>query len=195
VMRSQQPVIAVVDDLLSLHECDELIALSKEKLKQSTIVDPLSGEIKPDVDRYSHGAVFSLGENPFIERLDRRIAELMHWPIEHGEGLQTVNYQIGGEYKPHFDYFPPHQDGNKLHVEQHGQRVSTLVIYLNDVEEGGETIFPELHLSVVPKRGSAVYFEYANSMGQLDTRSLHAGAPVRSGNKWIATKFMRNKRY
>lgn len=75
------------------------------------------------------------------------------------------------------------------------RRVSTLVIYLNDVEGGGETMFPEVGLSVTPKKGSAVYFEYCNSLGQIDPLSLHCGVPVTAGEKWIATKWMRQGNY
>jgi prolyl 4-hydroxylase len=68
-------------------------------------------------------------------------------------------------------------------------------MYLNDVEQGGETIFPSIHLSVTPKKGSAVYFEYCNDLGQVDSMSLHGGVPVIAGEKWIATKWMRQRRY
>ena len=136
-----------------------------------------------------------LDENPFIARLDRRIAEVMNWPVENGEGLQILNYQIGGEYKAHFDYFAPADPGSQVHLAHGGQRVSTLVMYLNEVEAGGETVFPDIGLSVVPKKGSAVYFEYCNSLGQVDPLSLHSGMPVIQGEKWIATKWMRQRRY
>jgi prolyl 4-hydroxylase len=76
-----------------------------------------------------------------------------------------------------------------------GQRVSTMVMYLNEVEEGGTTIFPEIGLEVVPKKGSAVYFEYTNSQNQLDRLTLHGGSPVTRGEKWIVTKWMRQRRY
>lgn len=68
-----------------------------------------------------------------------------------------------------------------------GQRVSTLIMYLNDVVSGGETIFPKIGLSIVPKKGSAaaVYFEYSNSLGQVDPLTLHGGSPVVQGEKWM----------
>ncbi|MFD2273907.1 2OG-Fe(II) oxygenase [Undibacterium arcticum] len=87
----------------------------------------------------------------------------MQMPVVNGEGLQILNYQIGGEYKPHYDYFPPDQPGSAQHIAIGGQRVATLIIYLNEVEEGGATIFPELGLTVTPVQGSAVYFSYSNS--------------------------------
>jgi len=76
-----------------------------------------------------------------------------------------------------------------------GQRVSTLVVYLNDVEEGGETYFPEIGLSVVPKRGNAIYFEYANSLRQVDPKSLHASSTIVKGEKWAMTKWMRERKF
>ena len=105
----------------------------------------------------------------------------MNWPVENGEGLQILNYKVGGEYKPHFDYFPPGDPGSAVHLAKGGQRVSTMVIYLNDVEEAGETTFPDVGLSVTPKKGAAVYFEYCNSQNQVDPLTLHAGAPWQRG--------------
>ncbi|RFO98248.1 2-oxoglutarate-dependent dioxygenase [Rhodoferax lacus] len=194
-MRMGQPVVALLDNVLSFDECDQLIDLARMKLQRSTIVDPTNGTHKVIADRGSSGTHFAVNENAFIASLDTRIAELMHWPVENGEGLQILNYQVGGEYKPHFDYFPPEQVGSGVHLAKGGQRVSTLILYLNDVERGGETIFPSIHLTVVPKRGSAIYFEYCNASGQIDPSTLHGGAPVLSGEKWIATKWMRQRKY
>ncbi|UXY14741.1 2OG-Fe(II) oxygenase [Chitiniphilus purpureus] len=193
VVRMEKPVVAVLDGLLSQEECDELIRLSANKLKRSTIVDPQTGREEVIDDRTSLGTFFSLRENEFIARLDERVSQLMHWPVENGEGLQILNYRVGGEYKPHYDYFPEQDPGSHVHLKSGGQRVSTLVMYLNDVDEGGETIFPEMGLSVSPKKGSAVYFEYCNSQGQVDPLTLHGGAPVIKGEKWIATKWMRQR--
>lgn len=194
-LRLAQPVIAVLDDFMSPDECDQLVELARLKLKRSAIVDPASGQEKVIDARSSYGTFFYLNENEFITRLDRRIAELMHWPVENGEGIQILHYPVGAEYKAHFDYFPPDDPGSLPHLAKGGQRVSTLVMYLNDVQEGGETTFPSVQLSVTPKKGSAVYFEYCNSQGQVDPLSLHSGVPVVAGEKWIATKWMRQHRY
>ncbi len=195
VFRASDPVVALFEEVLSPDECDALIALSRLKLARSTIVDPKTGREEVIGQRSSEGAFFRLNENDFIARLDRRIAALMNWPIENGEGIQILRYGVGGEYQPHFDYFVPSDPGSQAHLEHGGQRVSTLVMYLNDVGAGGETVFPALNLSVVPKKGSAVYFEYCNSLGQVDPQTLHGGAPVSAGEKWIATKWMRQRRY
>ena len=193
--RLSKPVVAVLDDLLSMEECNELIRLSRIKLQRSTIVDPASGKETVIQERSSYGTFFANNETEFISKLERRIAAVMQWPAENGEGLQILNYKVGAEYKSHYDYFPPGDPGSAVHLAKGGQRVSTLVIYLNDVEEAGETMFPEIGLSVTPKKGSAVYFEYCNSKGQVDPLSLHCGVPVVAGEKWIATKWMRQRRY
>jgi prolyl 4-hydroxylase len=115
----------------------------------------------------------------------------MNWPLENGEGLQVLHYPPGAEYRPHFDYFPPDQAGSAVHTARGGQRVATLIVYLNDVADGGETVFPDAGIAVACRRGSAVYFRYMNGQRQLDPLSLHGGSPVRQGDKWIATRWMR----
>lgn len=195
VTRVSRPMIAVLDGVFSIEECDELIRRSADKMRRSTTVDPITGKHEVIADRSSEGTFFALNADPFIARLDRRIAEVMNWPVDHGEGLQILHYGVGGEYKPHFDYFPPEDPGSQVQMTIGGQRISTMVMYLNEVEEGGTTIFPEIGLEVVPKKGSAVYFEYTNSHDQLDKLTLHGGSPVTRGEKWIVTKWMRQRRY
>ncbi len=193
--RMEKPVVMVLDDILSPAECDELIRLSRIKLTRSTVVDPLSGQNVLNPARTSNGTFFTLDENALIIQLEKRISAVMNLPVENGEGLQILHYGVGGEYKPHADYFPPQEAGSAVHLARGGQRVSTLVMYLNDVEQSGETIFPQVGLSVVPKKGAATYFEYCNSRQQIDPMTLHGGAPVAMGEKWIATKWMRQHRY
>lgn len=194
VCRVDQPVIRVLDNVLSAEECDQLIQISTNKLQRSKVIDTVTGEETVIKERTSYGAFFTVREDEFIAKLDERIAKLMNSPVEHGEGLQVLNYKVGGEYRTHVDYFSRAAEGEKHHLRG-GQRVSTLVIYLNDVEEGGETTFPEIQLSVTPNKGSAVYFEYTNSLGQSDPMTLHAGAPVIRGEKWIATKWVRERNF
>lgn len=194
-MSLQRPQLMVFGNVLSREECEQLIASSQSKLARSTTVDEQTGKAEWHADRTSSGTFFALDETPFIAQLDQRIAQLMQMPVVNGEGLQILNYQIGGEYKPHYDYFPPDQPGSATHIATGGQRVATLIIYLNDVDEGGATIFPELGLAVTPVQGSAVYFSYCNTRNQLDPLTYHGGNPVTRGEKWIATKWMRQREY
>jgi len=189
------PRVLVFGNLLSSDECEQLIELSRGKLGRSSVVNAETGQYDVHPHRTSSGTHFARGENELIARIERRIAELTQHPVEHGEPLQILHYQPGGEYKPHFDYFDPQQPGNEPVLRHGGQRVATLVMYLNDVAAGGSTVFPEVGLDVLPRRGNAVYFAYTTEQGQLDARSLHGGSPVSAGEKWIATKWFRQRPY
>lgn len=193
VMAVTRPRVIVFRGVLSDDECDELVRLSAAKLERSRIVDPATGAESEHAERTSDGTYFQVEENPLVARIDRRVAELMGWPVENGEGLQILHYRVGGEYKPHFDYFNPSDPGSAPHVAKGGNRVATLVIYLSDVDQGGATIFPDAGLSVTPVKGNAVFFSYDTPAPSSLT--LHGGAPVERGEKWIATKWVRERAY
>jgi prolyl 4-hydroxylase len=195
LLRSEQPVLAVLGNVLNADECQQLIELARPRLKPSTTVKPDTGENVVTSQRTSQGMFFRLQETPFIAQLDARISELMNLPLENGEGFQVLHYPAGAETIPHFDFLQLTNDANRASVARSGQRVSTLITYLNEVESGGETLFPKLGLAVLPQRGNAVYFEYCNSQSQVDHAALHAGSPVLSGEKWVATKWMRQQRF
>ena len=90
-------------------------------------------------------------------------------------------------------FFDPAEPGTATIVKRGGQRVGTLVMYLNTPEKGGGTTFPDVHLEVGPQRGNAVFFSYERP--HTSTRTLHGGAPVIAGEKWIATKWLREREF
>jgi prolyl 4-hydroxylase len=192
-MRSADPVCATLGNVLDADECRTLIEMARPRLAPSTLVDPLTGRDAVSDKRSSWGMFFRLEENDFIARIDRRVSLLMNLPLEHGEGLQVLHYPTGAGSEPHFDYLQPTSAANRESLLRSGQRVSTLVTYLNDVPAGGQTVFPALGWAVSPLRGNAVYFEYGDDNGRVDARSLHASAPVTGGEKWVATKWMRSR--
>jgi prolyl 4-hydroxylase len=191
--RAERPMLAVLNGVFSADECEEVIALARGRLRPSTLVDPRTGLDVVSGLRSSLGMFFRPAETPLIARLDRRIAEIMNLPVSHGEGLQILHYPEGAGSAPHYDFLVPSNPANQASIARSGQRVSTLVTYLNDVPAGGETVFPAAGWAVSPQRGNAVYFEYANSLGELDHASLHASSAVTRGEKWVATKWMRER--
>ncbi len=195
VFTLSSPNVAVIDGILSDKECDQLISLSRSKLKRSEVIDRASGGNQVSLVRTSEGAHFELGENAVVQLLEKRIEALTGFPVVNGEPLQILHYGVGGEYLAHHDYFDPVDPGSKTHLDRGGQRLATMVIYLNDVPLGGGTGFPDIEMTVRPRKGSCVYFEYCNQNNQLDNRLLHAGLPVVKGDKWIATKWIRLNRY
>lgn len=187
------PRVVVFGGLLTHAECDELVELSRRRLVRSETVVNETGGSEVNYARTSDGMFFERGENTFVARLEQRIAKLLHWPLEFGEGLQILRYSPGAQYRPHYDYFDPAEPGTPTILRRGGQRVATLVMYLQEPELGGATTFPDVGLEVAPKRGTGVFFSYERP--DPATRTLHGGAPVLAGEKWVATKWLREREF
>jgi prolyl 4-hydroxylase len=185
----QRPRLIVFGGLLSDDECTALMDLAAPRLLRSETVDNATGGSEVNAARTSDGMFFERGEAPLITTIEQRIAELLRWPVENGEGVQILRYRPGAEYRPHHDYFDPQHPGTARILQRGGQRVGTLVVYLNTPQGGGATTFPDVGLEVAPVRGNAVFFSYDRA--HPDTRTLHGGAPVTAGEKWVATKWLR----
>lgn len=185
------PRVVVLQGLLSDEECDALIELARPLLKRSATVNMQTGGDLLHDDRTSHGMCFTRGQNALVARIEARLAHLLEWPVENGEGLQVLHYRPGAEYKPHYDYFDPAEPGSEVLLRHGGQRIGTVVMYLNTPERGGATTFPDAHFEVAAIKGNAVFFSYDRPHPM--TKSLHGGAPVIDGDKWIATKWLRER--
>ncbi|MDO9095536.1 MAG: 2OG-Fe(II) oxygenase [Rubrivivax sp.] len=185
----KHPRVIVFGGLLTDTECTGLMALAQPRLARSETVDNNTGGSEVNAARTSDGMFFERGEHKLIQTIEARIAALLAWPLENGEGLQILRYRPGAEYRPHHDYFDPVHSGTPRILERGGQRVGTLVMYLNTPEGGGATTFPEVGLEVAPVRGNAVFFSYTRA--HVSTKTLHGGAPVTAGEKWVATKWLR----
>ncbi len=188
-----EPRVIVFGGLLSHVECDDLVALAQARLARSETVQVSTGGSEVNTSRTSEGMFFGRGENPLCARIEARIAALLNWPLENGEGLQILRYSPGAEYKPHYDYFDPAQPGTAAILKRGGQRVASLVMYLAAPQRGGATVFPDVNLEVSPVKGNAVFFSYDHA--HPATRTLHGGAPVLEGEKWVATKWLRQGRF
>lgn len=190
-MRS--PRVVVFGGLLSDEECDEMVALAQQRLTRSETLDNATGGTEVHAARTSDGMFFNRGEFELCLRIERRIARLVRWPFENGEGLQVLRYRPGAEYRPHHDYFDPVHPGSQAVLKRGGQRVGTVVMYLNVPAKGGATTFPDAALEIAPIKGNAVFFSYERP--HPSTRTLHGGAPVIEGEKWVATKWLRESRF
>lgn len=191
LLAMKKPRVVVFGDLLSAEECEALIAAAQPRLARSETVNRQTGEYQVDSARTSRGMFFQRGESELHLRVEARIARLLNWPAENGEGLQVLNYQPGAEYEPHYDYFDPADPGTPALTRRGGQRVASLIMYLNTPQHGGATTFPDVGLSVMPQRGNGVFFSYPQPLPS--TQTLHGGAPVTAGEKWIATKWLRQR--
>ena len=186
----EAPALRVLEGILTAQECAGLIALAQPRLQRALTVDS-EGRQQVDHRRTSEGMFFALNELPLVARIEQRLASLLGVPMNHGEGLQILHYLPGQAYEPHYDWFDPEQPGYGQITAIGGQRIASVVMYLNTPEQGGGTAFPEIGLTVTARRGSAVYFAYEGG----DRTSLHAALPATRGEKWIATKWLRERPY
>ncbi|XP_078181393.1 putative prolyl 4-hydroxylase 7 [Carex rostrata] len=201
---SWKPRLFLYKNFLSPEECDHLIELAKSKLEKSTVVDIDSGNNVKSAVRTSFGMFLNKRQDHIIARIERKIASWTFLPQENGENIQVLRYEVTQKYEPHLDYFYDEKDQLRG-----GHRYATVLMYLSDVEDGGETIFPNAEgwksqpkdetfsecakngLAVKPVKGDALMFYNLKPDAVPDPLSLHASCPVINGKKWVATKWMR----
>ena len=191
--RLSQPDLCVFSNLLSAAECEALIEAATPRLLRSHTVDTRTGGEALNRDRTSDGMFFTRSENAIVQRVEMRVAKMLRWPAQNFEGLQVLRYRPGAQYCPHFDYFDPLKPATPALLARGGQRVATLIMYLQEPERGGATVFPDASISVPPQRGHAVFFSYRQA--HPDSLSLHGGEPVEAGEKWIATLWLRQRQF
>jgi len=191
----KKPQVILLGNVISPEECDAIVAHCGTRYTRSTVTAEADGASVVHEGRTSEMAFIQRGEAEVAERIDRRLAALAHWSPECSEPFQLQKYGKTQEYRPHFDWLDPDSAGHRSHLARGGQRLATFILYLCDVEQGGGTVFPSLGLEVFPKKGNALWFLNTDSNHQPDQQTLHGGAPVVSGTKIIANKWLRQGRY
>jgi hypothetical protein len=194
VVMSTRPHVQRIDKLLSADECRLLVACAQPCRRRSNTVDPATGEARQMELRTSSDASFDpVVEDMALRVVQLRLARAARVELVQAEHLVVLRYGPGEQYRPHRDYLPPDAVANNR--PQAGNRSRTICTYLNHVEGGGETVFPRADMSVAPVPGRAVVFDNLFADGRPDTESLHAGMPVTKGEKWLATLWLRERRY
>lgn len=180
----ESPSICVFRRLFSAEECALLVSLAESRFRPALIFHEGRKSFVHDPLRDSDAAGFQLvSEWPFVHALNRRIAAATGTDIAQGETLQVLRYGAGQQYRPHLDAIPGMAN----------QRVLTALAYLNEDYEGGETAFLDLGLVVKGARGDLLLFANALDDGRPDPRTRHAGCPIRSGTKLIASRWIRQR--
>lgn len=180
---SEDPRIEIVRTLFTPEECAYLIQRAEPLLKPSFVDDGKTGIGRPDPIRTSHGAAFVPHEEDLVvQALNRRIADATATQAGNAEALYVMRYTPGQQYHPHLDALPGLAN----------QREWTAIVYLNDAFEGGATAFPELGLSLRLGMGDLLLFRDSDGDQRPDLRMRHAGEPVTSGEKWVATRWIRH---
>ena len=179
----------LVEEFLNPEEAATLITLIRSQLRPST----LSSEEADSQFRTSQTCELGALDHPLINDVDQRICQYLGIDQSYSEGIQGQFYEIGQEFKPHTDYFESHEMAT--HGGKMGQRTYTFMLYLNDVEEGGETTFPQLDQAFKPALGSAVVWNNLDENGQPNYNTLHHATPVKKGTKAVITKWFRQHSY
>lgn len=188
---SHAPRVGIYHGLISQEEARHLIDLAQSRMSPSTVVDLEGSGSMHSPARTSCSAFLEKSQDPIIKAIEDRVAGILACNTNQIESLQVVRYQFGQEYKPHHDYFGEEQ----LQAQGNNQRKHTFLIYLNalPLEAGGYTVFPQLFMACLPSLGAALYFENMNDEGQVQEKTLHAGAPVlgQGIEKWACNVWVR----
>ena len=175
----------IVRDFLDPATCAAMIARIDARRRPSTIADDL-GE-----------AAFRTSETCDLDggdaAVDAAIADLLGIDPAFGEPIQGQRYAPGQEFKPHTDTFEPGRADYFEHCAEAGNRTWTAMVYLNDVEAGGATRFKALGKTIQPERGKLLAWNNLLADGVPNPATLHQGMKVRSGTKYILTKWWRER--
>ncbi|MBO9714821.1 2OG-Fe(II) oxygenase [Sphingomonas sp.] len=179
---SETPWVVRYPAVLSRAECEYLTIISEPCFQPSMVID--GGRDVRDPIRTSDGSTMHwLIEDPAVHALNRRIAGITGTHTSQGESLHVLRYRVGQQYRRHFDW-----------VGNENRRIQTALIYLNDAYDGGETEFNKVGLKVRGQPGDVLVFRNAGADGMLDKLTEHAGLPVTRGTKYLATRWIRERR-
>ncbi|GLU09119.1 hypothetical protein SLE2022_259940 [Rubroshorea leprosula] len=202
---SWKPRALYFPNFATAEQCQTVIERAKVNLKPSTLA-LRKGETAENTKgtRTSSGTFLSASEEKtgVLDFIEKKIAKATSIPRSHGEAFNVLRYEIGQKYDSHYDSFNPSEYG-----PQSSQRVASFLLYLSDVEEGGETMFPFenglrikgydyrqcVGLKVKPRKGDGLLFYSLLPNGTIDPTSLHGSCPVIKGEKWVATKWIRDQ--
>ena len=176
--------VILIDNILSDDECDELIKYSNT---QKFITSETSGEYGNITSDYrkSEQIWITDNENKIADKISNITELLIGLPRSNFESLQLVKYDVSGYFKEHYD-----AEINKTKKSNIKDRAHTLIVYLNNVEEGGGTEMLKLNLKIQPKKGMGLYFKTLDESGNLLDKSYHQGLPIIRGEKYIINKWV-----
>ncbi|KAK8568221.1 hypothetical protein V6N12_006777 [Hibiscus sabdariffa] len=202
---SWKPRAYYFPNFATMEQCERVIEMAKVHLKPSGLA-LRKGETEESTKgtRTSSGTFLSASddETGTLDLIEKKIAKVTSIPQNNGEAFNVLRYEIGQKYDSHYDAFNPSEYG-----PQSSQRVASFLLYLSDVEEGGETMFPFendrrvkgydyrqcVGLKIKPRRGDGLLFYSLLLNGTIDPTSLHGSCPVIKGEKWVATKWIRDQ--
>jgi hypothetical protein len=193
---SEDPEIRSVPGLAPASACNWLISRVRDRMQHAVVHDPFGGAQKTHPGRSNSYAGFTLIDADLVAPMLReRLATAADVDVMAMEPPQVLHYAVGEQYAPHFDFLEPSLPGDAQSIQQSGQRIATLLVYLNEGFEGGETDFPLLGVRYKGGTGDALLFRNLTPAGAPDRRTRHAGLPPTSGDKWLFSQWVRDRPY
>ncbi|MCB2050129.1 MAG: 2OG-Fe(II) oxygenase [Novosphingobium sp.] len=183
--------IFAVGKFLEPGECFRLRAMIDSVAKPSTLY--ASSKVDPTY-RTSYSGNLDRTDSMVIS-VERRIDDLLGIEPAWGEAIQGQRYTQGQEYRQHHDWFHDRQAYWKVEKKRGGQRSWTAMIYLNNVDEGGETDFPLAGFEVTPEEGALLIWNNADVDGSPNPNTIHTAKPVVQGTKYVMTKWYRTRKW
>jgi len=189
---SIDPLVYVVSGFLSSDECAAFVEVGSGKMERATVITDSEHQFHDG--RTNSYAWIHHDASEIIHEVSKRFSILVKIPINNAEQFQLVHYGPGTEYKPHFDAFDKSTEEGRNNWFPGGQRMVTALAYLNDVEDGGATDFPDIGVSIKPNKGDVVVFHNCkDGSSDINPNSLHGGSPVISGEKWAVNLWFRQE--
>jgi len=183
--------VYIVDNFFTKEECQQLIDSNNSNLNPSTLCSDNNGDSYVDT-------IHRLSETCTLEKfndfnhLEQRISDLVGIKLDNSESTQIQYYKKDGFFNSHTDCFSKQEYTKYGNIN--GQRTWTAMVYLNDVEEGGYTHFPKLNVSVKPEQGRIVVWNNLNKDGSNNNYLTHGGEKILQGEKYIVTKWFRDRK-
>jgi prolyl 4-hydroxylase len=182
----ENPPIYGIKEFLTSTECQKLIDISKDHMVKSIVVND-----KSMLSNTRTSSTFYVNKkNEMYTLLSERVSELLNIPIEQQELPQVTLYKYGQFYKEHYDHFNSTTESGRASLKNGGQRIATVLIYLNQPSEGGGTYFKKLGFKVKPRTGSTLLFFPATLDGRYDPLTLHEAEEAKD-DKWVCQIWIR----
>ena len=182
---STSPEVTRFPRLFSAAECDFLRRVAEPGYTPSIVNDAQGRQVRDPIRTSDGAAITWLMEDPATHALTRRLAAISATGADQGEAMQILRYRPGQQYHRHLDFVRAADN----------QRFLTALVYLNDDYRGGETVFPKAGVTVKGRKGDALLFRSALPDGRPDMMSEHASLPVTSGTKYLASRWIRERRW
>ncbi len=195
---SEKPLLRLETNFLTQDECEKIIGYARDSMVPGQVLNH-KGEALLNLD-YRTASTTTLDPKtyPLVGEVLERVSKYTGYPVDSFEACTVTSYKPGEQFKNHQDYFcydesPEALENTKKRCFYGGNRISTVLLYLNDVRDGGQTIFPWLDYRYQPRTGSLLQFDYNYDDWRLNIRSQHASVPLGSGEKWIISIWVRER--